>query len=75
MACMLCVELRARRLVRIDAALRPPLGDARLFTRFAETGVALESRARVTPEAHPAFPESGIARWRPILTAAGEYAD
>jgi hypothetical protein len=29
----------------------------------------------VTPEAHRAFLAEEVARWRPIIAAAGEFAD
>ncbi len=60
---------------RINAALRATLHDPRLIARMAELGTAPEPDARITPEAHRAFLEAEILRWRPILTAAGEYAD
>lgn len=60
---------------RVNTALRATLRDPRLIARMAELGTAPEPEARVTPEAHRAFLEAEIARWRPILTAAGEYAD
>ncbi|PZW44941.1 tripartite-type tricarboxylate transporter receptor subunit TctC [Humitalea rosea] len=60
---------------RVNAALRVTLGEPRLIARLAELGIAPEPQERITPEAHRAFLEAEIARWRPILTAAGEYAD
>jgi hypothetical protein len=43
--------------------------------RLGELGAAPEPMARVTPEAHRAFLVAEIARWRPVLQAAGEFAD
>lgn len=60
---------------RVNMALRATLRDPRLIARMAELGTAPEPEARVTPDPHRAFLQAEIARWRPILTAAGEYAD
>jgi tripartite-type tricarboxylate transporter receptor subunit TctC len=62
-------------LERINGALRAALRDPRLIQRFAELGTAPEPESRITPAAHRAHLEAEIARWRPILQAAGEYAD
>jgi hypothetical protein len=43
--------------------------------RFAELGLAPEPMDRVTPAAHRAFWEAEIAKWRPVLEQAGQYAD
>lgn len=60
---------------RLNAALRASLRDPAVVARLAELGTAPEPMERVTPEAHRAFLKAEIARWRPILQAAGQYAD
>lgn len=75
MACMLRVGTPRAIVDRVNTALRVTLGEPRLIARLAELGIAPEPQERITPEVHRAFLEAEIARWRPILTAAGEYAD
>jgi hypothetical protein len=33
------------------------------------------AQERATPEAHRAFWQADIARWRPVIQAAGQFAD
>ena len=51
------------------------LREGRVVQRLAELGSTPEPQARVTPEAHRAMLDAEISRWRPILQAAGEFAD
>jgi len=60
---------------RLAVALRAALADPGVVKRFAELGTAPEPAERATPAAHRALLEEEIARWRPILQSAGEYAD
>ncbi len=60
---------------RLNAALRAALQDPKVIGRFAELGLAPEPMDRVTPAAHRAFWEAEIAKWRPVLEQAGQYAD
>ena len=60
---------------RLARSLRTALADPTVVARFTDLAIAPEPPERATPEAHRAFLEAEIARWRPILTAAGEYAD
>jgi tripartite-type tricarboxylate transporter receptor subunit TctC len=60
---------------RLASALRAALADPGVVRRFAELGTTPEPAERATPAAHRALLEAEIARWRPILQAAGEYAD
>ena len=62
-------------IARANQALRASLADPRVIRRLDELGAAPEPMDRVTPAAHRAFLISEIARWRPLLQAAGEYAD
>ncbi len=60
---------------RVNLALRNALKDSRVLGRLNELGSPPEPEARQTPEAHRAHLEAEIARWRPILQAAGQFAD
>ncbi len=62
-------------IARANQALRASLADPRVIRRLDELGAAPEPVERVTPAAHRAYLVSEIARWRPLLQAAGEYAD
>ena len=60
---------------RINAALQAALRDDRVRARFTElvTNTATEERASLG--FHRRFHAEEIARWRPIIQAAGAYAD
>lgn len=60
---------------RLNAAMRVALRDARVVGRLNELGSPPEPEERQTPEAHRAHLAAEIARWRPILQAAGQFAD
>jgi tripartite-type tricarboxylate transporter receptor subunit TctC len=60
---------------RLSQALQVALRDPRLVARFTELGTAPVAQDRATPEAHRAFWMADIAKWRPIIQAAGQYAD
>ncbi len=60
---------------RVNAALRAALRDERVVTRLQELGSPPEPASRQTPEAHRAHLVAEIERWRPILQAAGQFAD
>jgi tripartite-type tricarboxylate transporter receptor subunit TctC len=60
---------------RLSQALQGALRDKRVGQRLAELGSTPEPQERATPEAHRAMLDAEIARWRPILQAAGEFAD
>jgi len=62
-------------LQRLSAALQVALRDPRLVQRFAELGTAPVSAEKATPEAHRQFWQAEIAKWRPVIQAAGQYAD
>ncbi len=49
--------------------------DPNVVARFAELGTMPSSEADATPAALKAKLESEIARWKPIIEAAGQYAD
>ncbi|MBP0495529.1 tripartite tricarboxylate transporter substrate-binding protein [Pararoseomonas indoligenes] len=60
---------------RLAQSLRAALADPAVLNRFSDLATTAEPPERATPDAHRAFLEAEIARWRPILSAAGEYAD
>ena len=60
---------------RLSRALQAALRDERVMARLAELASAPEPPERATPEAHRALLAAETARWRPILQAAGEFAD
>ena len=51
------------------------LKDPNVVARFAELGTVPSSEADATPAALKAKLEGEIARWKPIIEAAGQYAD
>jgi hypothetical protein len=51
------------------------LRDETIARRFADLGTAPVPVARATPEAHRSFWQADIAKWRPLIQAAGQFAD
>jgi tripartite-type tricarboxylate transporter receptor subunit TctC len=60
---------------RLSAAIRAALREERLRQRFAELMTAPAAEERATPAYHRRFLAEEVARWRPIIQAAGQYAD
>ncbi len=60
---------------RLSKSLQVALKDPNVAARFAELGTVPSSEADATPAALKAKLESEIARWKPIIDAAGQYAD
>jgi tripartite-type tricarboxylate transporter receptor subunit TctC len=60
---------------RLAKSLQVALKDENVAARFAELGTAPATEADATPEALKAKLESEVARWKPIIEAAGVYAD
>ena len=60
---------------RLAAALRSALGEERLRSRFADLVTEPAGDDRATPAFHRRFLAEEVARWRPIIQAAGVYAD
>ncbi|MFB2552002.1 tripartite tricarboxylate transporter substrate-binding protein [Ensifer soli] len=60
---------------KLSAALKKALKDENVVSRFAELGTAPSPEADATPAALKAKLESEIARWKPVIEAAGQYAD
>ncbi|MGL6209897.1 MAG: tripartite tricarboxylate transporter substrate-binding protein, partial [Paracoccaceae bacterium] len=62
-------------LERLTAALQVALADPDIAAKFAELGTVPSSSEDATPEALQAKLEGEIARWQPVIEAAGVYAD
>ncbi|GGJ32969.1 tripartite tricarboxylate transporter substrate-binding protein [Neoroseomonas lacus] len=60
---------------RLNQALVKALQDPAVASRFADLGTAPVPIARATPEVHRAFWQADIAKWRPLIQAAGQFAD
>ncbi|TCL69855.1 tripartite tricarboxylate transporter substrate binding protein BugD [Rhizobium sp. BK251] len=60
---------------RLSKSLQVALKDPNVAARFAELGTVPSSDADATPAALKAKLEGEIVRWKPIIEAAGEYAD
>ncbi|MEJ6783141.1 tripartite tricarboxylate transporter substrate-binding protein [Aminobacter sp. Piv2-1] len=60
---------------RLSKSLQAALKDPNVIARFAELGTTPSPEADATPAALKAKLEGEIARWKPIIEAAGQYAD
>jgi tripartite-type tricarboxylate transporter receptor subunit TctC len=60
---------------RLGAALRVALADPKVVEQFAELGTTPVAADRATPEALAETLKGEIEKWRPIIQAAGVYAD
>jgi tripartite-type tricarboxylate transporter receptor subunit TctC len=60
---------------RLSAALQVALADPGVAAKLAELGTAPSPAADATPAALKAKLEAEIARWKPVIEAAGVYAD
>ena len=60
---------------RLTTSLQTALEDEGVIASLAELGTSPSPRSDATPEALKAKLESEIARWKPIIEAAGQYAD
>ena len=60
---------------RLSQALQVALRNEALVRRFADLGTEPVPQDKATPAAHRAFWQSDVARWRPIIQAAGQFAD
>ena len=60
---------------KINAALRVALKDPEFVKREEALGAVIVTDARVGGAEHKKFVESEIAKWGPIIKAAGQYAD
>nr|WP_250157287.1 tripartite tricarboxylate transporter substrate-binding protein [Tianweitania aestuarii] len=60
---------------RLSKSLQVALADQNVVDRFAELGTAPSPASDATPAALKAKLEGEIARWKPVIEAAGQYAD
>jgi tripartite-type tricarboxylate transporter receptor subunit TctC len=60
---------------KLSQALQIALEDETVKTRFAGLGTEPVSKDRATPAALDAHLKAEIAKWAPVIKAAGEYAD
>ena len=60
---------------RLATAMRAALRDERLRQRFADTLTTVATEAEATPAHHAQFLASEIGRLRPLIVAAGQFAD
>ena len=59
----------------LAAALRGALGEQKLRARFADLLTAPAAQDRANPAFHRRFIVEEVERWRPVIQAAGAYAD
>ncbi|WP_439572880.1 tripartite tricarboxylate transporter substrate-binding protein [Phreatobacter sp.] len=59
---------------RLNEALRAALADANVRTRLADLGADLPAENLATPDGLRAFMEAEIAKWTPVIRAAGVTA-
>jgi len=60
---------------RLATAIRAALREERLRARFADLVTEVATPEQATPAAHRKHLAAEVARWRPIIQAAGVYAD
>jgi tripartite-type tricarboxylate transporter receptor subunit TctC len=60
---------------RLSKSLQLALTNENVVARFAELGTSPSPQEDATPAALKAKVESEILRWKPIIDAAGQYAD
>jgi tripartite-type tricarboxylate transporter receptor subunit TctC len=60
---------------RLSESLQKALKDPKVIERFAALGTTPSTQEEATPAALKAKLESEIARWAPVIKAAGQYAD
>ena len=62
-------------LSKLVSALQTALKDPKVIERFADLGTDPVSQERATPAALGQHLQAEIVKWKPIIQAAGEYAD
>lgn len=60
---------------KVNAAMKVALKDADFIKREEALGADIVDDARVNPAEHKKFVEAEIAKWSPVIKAAGQYAD
>jgi tripartite-type tricarboxylate transporter receptor subunit TctC len=59
----------------MNAALKNALKDPEFIKRQEALGAVVVTDARINPADHKKFVEAEIAKWGPVIKAAGQYAD
>lgn len=62
-------------IAKLTAALQTALKDQKVIDSFANLGTEPVPQDQATPAAHAAKLKAEIAKWRPLIQAAGVYAD
>ena len=60
---------------RLNQALLATLRDGNVLRRMVELGSLPSEGGRTTPDGAQAFWRAETARWRPLIEAAGQFAD
>ncbi|GGA82040.1 hypothetical protein GCM10011491_06780 [Brucella endophytica] len=60
---------------KLSVSLQKALKDQNVVARFAELGTLPATEAEATPEGLKAKLETEVARWKPVIDGAGQYAD
>ena len=60
---------------KLARALQTALKDPKVIERFADLGTEPVAQDRATPAALGAYLQSELAKWKPVIEAAGVYAD
>jgi len=60
---------------KLSAALKDALADPEFVKREEALGAVVVNDNRATPAGHKQFVEAELAKWGPVIKAAGEYAD
>ncbi|MDF1484944.1 tripartite tricarboxylate transporter substrate-binding protein [Ramlibacter sp. H39-3-26] len=60
---------------KLNNALKAALKDPAFIKREEDLGAVVASDKRIEPAEHKAFVEAEIAKWGPVIKAAGVYAD
>ena len=60
---------------KLAAALQAALQDPKVVERFADLGTEPVAQERATPAALEQQLQAEIVKWKPMIQAAGEYAD
>jgi tripartite-type tricarboxylate transporter receptor subunit TctC len=60
---------------QINSALRNALKDPEFIKKQEALGAVVMTDARINPAEHKKFVEAEIAKWGPVIKAAGQYAD
>jgi tripartite-type tricarboxylate transporter receptor subunit TctC len=60
---------------QMNAALKKSLQDPAFVRSMESLGAVMVTDARTNPAEHKRFVEAEIAKWGPVIRAAGQYAD